>query len=102
MRDLIRLKVEEEARQLAAFEVLDQRDQPPQVGREYNDPAAPAIHPRTPAEIQAQVSKAQNAFAAGRFLILVNGQRYTHLDEQIVLTPQTTVKFIRLMPLTGG
>ncbi len=102
VRDLIRLKVEEEARQLAAFEALDQHEPPLKLGREYNDPGAPVSRPRCPLEVEAEVSKAQKAFAAGRFLILVNGQRYTRLDEPIVLTPQATVKFIRLMPLTGG
>lgn len=92
--ELIRLKVEEEIRRRAAMGALDG------LGREYQD--VEAIRLRRPVDPPAEVLKAQQAFAAGHFLILVNGRRYTQLDEQVTLTPKTTVKFIRLMPLTGG
>jgi hypothetical protein len=99
VQELIRLKVEEEIRRLVAMETLDRHP-----GREYRnieagETSAPGLAGLDP---EAEVRKAQQAFASGRFLILVNGRRYTRLDEQLTLAPQTTVKFIRLMPLTGG
>ncbi len=100
--ELIRLKVEEEARRLAAMETLDQLPRRASLGREYQELTATPPPPPTPMNLATEVHKAQQAFANGRFLILVNGQRYTRLDEQVTLTPQTNIKFIRLMPLTGG
>jgi hypothetical protein len=102
--ELIRLKVEEEARRLAAMQTLAQRPVETSLGREYQDLGAlggppPALQP---IDLEAEVQKAQQAFAAGRFLILVDRQRYTQLDEPVALTPQSDVKFVRLMPLTGG
>jgi hypothetical protein len=87
VQELIRLKVEEEARRLAGLRVLEQ----------------PAVPPLPAAlDLESQVRQAQQAFVTNQFLILVDGQRYTQLDQSITLGPQTTVKFIRLMPLTGG
>ena len=100
--DLIRLKVEEEARRLIAMQTLDQCPEAG-LGREYQDltSGALAILPQ-PLDLEAEVHKAQQAFAEGRFLILVDGHRYTRLDEPVTLTPQSAAKFVRLMPLTGG
>ena len=97
VKELIRLKVEEEARRLAALETLGRSAGPGSLGREYQDG-----RPAGPVDLAAEVYKAQQAFASGRFVILANGRHYTRLDEQVTLAPQTTVKFIRLMPLTGG
>ncbi|MBN1886498.1 MAG: hypothetical protein JW850_00855 [Thermoflexales bacterium] len=97
VQELIRLKVEEEIRRLVAMETLDRRP-----GREYRDIGTAETRASELAELETEVRKAQQAFASGRFLILVNGRRYTRLDERITLAPQTTAKFIRLMPLTGG
>jgi len=102
--ELIRLKVEEEARRLAAMQTLAHRPAEANLGREYQDLGelgAPLPTPR-PIDLEAEVKKAQQTFATGRFLILVDGQRYTQLDEPVSLTPQSDVKFVRLMPLTGG
>jgi hypothetical protein len=102
--DLIRLKVEEEARRLAAMQTLAQRPAEAGLGREYQDLGvlgAPAPAPQ-PIDLEAEVQKAQQVFTAGRFLILVDGRRYTQLDEPVTLKPQSAVKFVRLMPLTGG
>jgi hypothetical protein len=102
--DLIRLKVEEEARRLAAMQVLDQHSAKARLGREYQDlEASGVLVPASqPLNLEAEVKKAQQAFSTGRFLILADGKRYTQLDEQVTLMPQSAVKFIRLMPLTGG
>ena len=102
--ELIRLKVEEEARRLAAMQTLAQRPAEDNLGREYQDLGVlgASVPGPQPLDLEAEVQKAQQAFVAGRFLILVDGQRYTQLDEPVTLTPQSGVKFVRLMPLTGG
>jgi hypothetical protein len=101
--DLIRLKVEEEARRLAAMQTMAQRPAEVGLGREYQDLGVLALAPAPQLiDLEAEVQKAQQAFAAGRFLILVDGRRYTQLDESVTLKPQSAVKFVRLMPLTGG
>jgi hypothetical protein len=50
----------------------------------------------------AQYEKALAAFEAGHFLILVGPRQMETLDEEITLRPGTDVRFLRLMPLTGG
>jgi hypothetical protein len=49
-----------------------------------------------------QFEKATEAFDAGRILILVNDKQMTSLEDEIELTPDTDVAFLRLMPLVGG
>ena len=81
IRRLIRLKVEEEARRLAAMETLKRPAQHVSMGREYRDieiGAAPCA-----LDISAEVRKAQQAFEAGRFLILANGQRYNGIGRSL-------------------
>ena len=49
-----------------------------------------------------QLDRALEAFEGGQILILVNDRQAESLDEEIVLEPQTTVTFLRLLPLVGG
>ncbi len=49
-----------------------------------------------------QFELATEAFDAGRILILVNDRQAASLDEEIVLSPETDIAFLRLMPLVGG
>ena len=102
--ELIRLKVEEEARRLAAMQTMAQRPAETRLGPEYQDLSvlAASVPEPQPLDLEAEVQKAQQAFAAGKFLILVDGRRYARLDERVTLMPQSAVKFVRLMPLTGG
>lgn len=51
---------------------------------------------------EAEVHKALRAFAAGSYIILVNGQQVEHLDEELSFSSNTKVTFLRLMPLVGG
>lgn len=50
----------------------------------------------------AEVKRALRAFSEGRFLITVNEYQPMSLDEQVTLTENTEVTFVRLMPLIGG
>lgn len=49
-----------------------------------------------------QYEKAIEAFETGRVLVLVNDRQAETLDEEIVVTPETEVSFLRLTLLVGG
>jgi hypothetical protein len=53
-------------------------------------------------EVKAEVHRAIRAFEAGSYIILVNGQQVESLDEELTLSMNTKVIFLRLMPLVGG
>jgi hypothetical protein len=49
-----------------------------------------------------QVKRALASFARNGFLVLVDDHQVEHLDDIIVLGPQTVVTFLKLVPLVGG
>ena len=49
-----------------------------------------------------QVQKALEAFASNGFFMLVGDRQVESLDEEIVITPDTRVSFMQLVPLVGG
>jgi hypothetical protein len=49
-----------------------------------------------------QFETAIKAFGKGGFLVLVDDKQAEDLDEQIVITPETRVSFLKLVPLVGG
>ena len=51
---------------------------------------------------EKQYAKALEAFHHNGFLILVDDQQVTDLDEEIVVAAKTAVTFMRLLPLVGG
>lgn len=51
---------------------------------------------------QEQFEAALKAFASNGFLILVDEEQATDLEEEIVITPGAAVTFIKLTPLVGG
>ena len=51
---------------------------------------------------EAQYRKALQAFARNGFLLLVNDRQLTDLDEEVELRHDTTVTFLKLVPLVGG
>ena len=51
---------------------------------------------------KAQFESACDAFRRNGILILVDNNQPTELDEQITLTAQSSVNFVRLVPLVGG
>ncbi len=52
--------------------------------------------------IETQYERAYSAFTANQILLLVDEQQYTDLDEEVVIRPQSSITFLRLMPLVGG
>jgi hypothetical protein len=49
-----------------------------------------------------QFEKAVEAFETNRVLVLIGDRQAESLEEEIVVRPDTTVSFLRLMPLVGG
>ena len=48
------------------------------------------------------VEIALEAFAAKRFLLLLNGKQVVELDMPLILAPDSEARFLRLVPLVGG
>lgn len=59
---------------------------------------------RKPRQIdwEAQFEKALTAFQSNGFIILINDEQVTELDEEITIAPDTSVAFMKLVPLVGG
>ena len=51
---------------------------------------------------QAQFEKAVEAFDGNGFIVLVDDKQSESLDDQVALRPETTVTFLKLVPLVGG
>lgn len=51
---------------------------------------------------EAQYEKAIEAFEGNGFLLLVDDRQVEDLDRVIEIEPQTTVTFLKLVPLVGG
>ncbi len=51
---------------------------------------------------EKQFEKAVESFYRNGFLILVNDQQVDELEEEIEVRPETTVTFLKLVPLVGG
>jgi hypothetical protein len=49
-----------------------------------------------------QFEQATNAFEKNGFFILINDKQAEALDEEVVLTRESTVTFVKLVPLVGG
>jgi hypothetical protein len=53
-------------------------------------------------DFEAQFDKAIEAFGAKKILILVDDQQVESLADEIVVMPETSIVFLRLVPLVGG
>jgi hypothetical protein len=101
VRDLIRTRVREEvarhnaepARAFAGL-VMPEGAEP---GRDrYLVPGRRRI------DWEAQADRAVEAFARNGFFLLVDDRQVTVLDEELALTPDSDIRFVRLVQLVGG
>lgn len=53
-------------------------------------------------DYQHECERAIKAFSTNGFFLLVDGAQVTELDAELIITPSTTVSFLRLTPLVGG
>jgi hypothetical protein len=51
---------------------------------------------------QRQADEAEKAFARNGFFVLVDGRQLEDLDEELALTADSEIRFVRLTPLVGG
>ena len=51
---------------------------------------------------EKQKKAALKAFQSNGFFLLVNDTQISDLDDEIVITPDTVVVFLKLVPLVGG
>jgi hypothetical protein len=49
-----------------------------------------------------EIARAQQAFAARAYMIVVDNQRVWEPDTLLTLRPETQVEFIKILPLVGG
>ncbi|MFI1995178.1 hypothetical protein [Actinoplanes sp. NPDC020271] len=109
-RELIRRTVEEQIRVVGA----DATRCRPMLDRQFlsdHDVRAQAatgvvrLPRRSPPEaphVATEVTRAQQAFARGSFLIFAGGRQVTTLDEELTIRLGEPVTFLRLVPLAGG
>jgi hypothetical protein len=53
-------------------------------------------------DIEKQTRAAIQAFKSGGFFLLVNDRQLTELDDAIMITPNTSVVFLKVVRLVGG
>jgi hypothetical protein len=51
---------------------------------------------------ERQLAAAVEAFERRRIVIIADGRQVLDLDQEIVVTPDTEVRFLKLVPLVGG
>ena len=99
VRELIARKVQQEVIECAA-------QQRPGLSGEFLAPEvlirAAASTAFVPGELQAEIARAQAAFVAREYMIVVNNRRMFDTEEVLTLEPQTQVEFIKILPLVGG
>lgn len=99
LRELIACKVRQEVAECAA-------GQHPCLSGEYLSPEIliRAVSPDmlAPGEVNAEVARAQQAFVARDYMIVLNNRRVFDLEEVVIFHPQTQVEFIKILPLVGG
>jgi hypothetical protein len=57
--------------------------------------------PRT-IDWERQAEVAEEAFGRNGYFVIVDGHQLESLDDDLVLTPETEVRFLKLTPLVGG
>ena len=104
VREIIRARVHQEVRAhnaLAEGGRFNGLVQPTAEEEELNRPAR-SRRRRRRIDADKQTAVAWDAFERGRILLLVDDRQRTDIDEELVVTPQTTVVFLKLVPLVGG
>jgi hypothetical protein len=113
--ELIQRTVAEQIRVLSAAKKLNAQQAYEILDRAYLSPAEIARQarrgkvqmPRQPEpaahiDVERQVKRAIEAFRARSFMIVSAGRQFSELDEELTLSEQNQVAFIKLTPLVGG
>jgi hypothetical protein len=100
VRELIACKIRQEVEECLTH-------QRPGLSGEYLTPeelllaAGPAASVM-PGAVADEVMRAQQAFAARAYMIVVDNRRIWTPDEELTLHAKTQVEFIKILPLVGG
>ena len=54
------------------------------------------------ADAGGEVERAQQAFAAREFMVVIDGRRVSGSEDLLVLNSETRVEFIKILPMVGG
>ena len=100
-RDLIRARVYREVRDynLDQPEIFQGLVQPSDAERTLN---GFKMRSRRSIDPERQFELAKRAFYANGFILLVDDRQVAELEEEIEIRPETTVTFLKLVPLVGG
>jgi len=101
LRELIERRIEEEVAAINAGR-SDVRPLVMPTRQEARLNGVRAVEAAQPVDPRKQLEAAITAFARTRIVVIVDGRQATDLDQQIAVTPQTEVRFIKLVPLVGG
>jgi len=101
IRELIRQRVVQEVeeynnRQPAVFRMLVQPNDTERTVNGFKFHKPHLVDPVT------QYEKAIEAFEGNGFIVLVDDRQIENLDTEIALHPETSVTFLKLVPLVGG
>ena len=66
------------------------------------EPGAALASARAAIDVDTEIERALAAFRARRFFVVIDGSRCDDLEAVITLTPATTIRFVRILPLRGG
>jgi hypothetical protein len=101
--ELIRARVHQEVRahnaDRAAAPRFNGLVQPERTERELNARGGGTVKP---VDAEKQTEVALHAFGRGQILLLVDDRQVEELDQQVTLRPDSTVTFLKLVPLVGG
>jgi hypothetical protein len=101
LRELIRLRVTQEvedfnSRQPAVFRMLVQPNDTERTLNGYK------FHKPRLVDADTQYEKAIEAFEGNGFIVLVDDYQVENLDDEIAFRPETSITFLKLVPLVGG
>jgi hypothetical protein len=97
LRELIKRRIDEEVAELnAGCEAVRPLVTPTEQERRLNK--------KRPSKVDAgkQLAAAVEAFERTRIVVIVDGKQMTELDRPITVSPDTEVRFLKLVPLVGG
>lgn len=60
------------------------------------------IQTRNHSNLDDLYEKALRSFESNGFLLFVNDKQITDLEEDLFLTPNTVIRFLKLIPMVGG
>jgi hypothetical protein len=100
LREIIRLRVQQEVERFnrSETEVFQGLIQPEETERILNGVRPSHLF----LDWEKQYASAITAFQGNGFLIFVDDRQVTELDETIHLQTDTTITFLKLLPLVGG